>query len=312
MNTNKKKLITHNGSFHTDDVFAAAALILYLEKNSKNFSAQGGPASGWEIIRTRDPEIINTGDYVFDVGGIYDEKTNRFDHHQLSFTEKRPEGVLYSSFGLVWKKFGEELCDSKEAAGIIDNKLVAPIDANDNGFDLVDNKYNISSYDIEKFFHSMCPSWSENILEMNKNFEESVSIAKVVLGREIIYAKDFIQAQKEVKEIYQKANDKKMIILDKDYAHQPSYSDFPDLLFVIYPRESDGFWTLRAVRKDEKKFDNRKNLPNSWATLRDEELQKVTGVEDAVFCHRALFMAIAKSKEGAIALAQKALLEPSN
>jgi len=43
-----KKLITHNGSFHTDDVFACAALSLMLEKNNEKF----------EIIRTRDPEII--------------------------------------------------------------------------------------------------------------------------------------------------------------------------------------------------------------------------------------------------------------
>lgn len=297
MDTNKKKLITHDGSFHTDDVFVAASLSLLLEKRGEDF----------EIIRTRDPKIIETGDFVFDVGGVYDEKTNRFDHHQLNFKEKRQEGILYSSFGLVWKKYSKELCGSEEAAEIMDNRLVVSIDANDNGFDLVENKYDISPYGIEKFFHSMCPSWSEDILEMNENFEKCVSIAKVVLGREIIYAKDFIQAQKEVKEIYEKTSDKKIIILDKDYSHQPNYSDFPDLLFVICPRKSDGFWTVRTVRKDENKFDNRKNLPSSWATLRDEELQKVTGVEDAVFCHRALFMAIAKSKEGAIKLAKLAL-----
>ena len=297
MNTNKKKLITHDGSFQADDIFAAASLSLFLEKRGEDF----------EIIRTRNPKIIETGDYVFDVGGIYDSATNRFDHHQLSFQEKRSNGILYSSFGLVWKKFGIELCNSDKAKEIIDNKLVAPIDANDNGFDLVENKYDISPYGIENFFYSMRPSWSENILEMNKNFEKCVSIAKIVLEREIVYAKDFIQAQKEVKEIYEKTSDKKIIILDKDYSHQPNYSDFSDLLFVIYPRESDGFWTLRAVRKDENKFDNRKNLPSSWATLRDEELQKVTGVENAVFCHRALFMAIAKTKEGAIKLAQIAL-----
>ena len=67
-----KKLVTHNGSFHSDDIFAAATLIIYLEKRGEKY----------EIIRTRDQEIIKTGDYVFDVGGVYDEATNRFDHHQ--------------------------------------------------------------------------------------------------------------------------------------------------------------------------------------------------------------------------------------
>ncbi len=41
--------------------------------------------------------------------------------------------------------------------------------------------------------------------------------------------------------------------------------------------------------------------------LRDEELQKITGVEDAVFCHKGLFLAVSKSKEGAVKLAELAL-----
>ena len=36
---NKKKiLVTHNGSFHTDDVFACATLALMLEKENKSFN----------------------------------------------------------------------------------------------------------------------------------------------------------------------------------------------------------------------------------------------------------------------------------
>src|SRR3990167_6875007 len=134
METNNKKLITHNGSFHTDDIFAAAALSLMLEKKGDSF----------EIIRTHDPEAIANGDYVFDVGGIYDEEKNRFDHHQKEFNNKRESGILYSSFGLVWKKFGIELAGSEKAAESIDRHLVAPIDASDNGFDLTENKYDIS------------------------------------------------------------------------------------------------------------------------------------------------------------------------
>jgi uncharacterized UPF0160 family protein len=64
---------------------------------------------------------------------------------------------------------------------------------------------------------------------------------------------------------------------------------------------------VRAVRDDPKTFINRKNFPKLWAGLRDEELQNVTGVKDAVFCHRGLFLAVANSKEGAIKLAQIAV-----
>ena len=110
METNNKKLITHNGSFHTDDIFAAAALSLMLEKKGDSF----------EIIRTHDPEAIEKGDYVFDVGGIYDEEKNRFDHHQKSFKEKRENDILYSSFGLVWKKYGLEISGSEKIAKIVE------------------------------------------------------------------------------------------------------------------------------------------------------------------------------------------------
>ena len=59
----KIKIITHNAGFHTDDVFAVATLQLLLGDKT-------------EVIRTRDEEIIQSGDYVVDVGGIYDEDNN--------------------------------------------------------------------------------------------------------------------------------------------------------------------------------------------------------------------------------------------
>src|SRR3990167_2139036 len=122
----KLKLVTHDGSFHTDDVFAAATLSLYLENLGKKF----------EIIRTRDEEIINSADYVFDVGGIYNAEKNRFDHHQVGGAGKRENEIPFSSFGLIWQKFGVEVTGKKEVADFIEQKLVLPVDANDSGVDL--------------------------------------------------------------------------------------------------------------------------------------------------------------------------------
>ena len=39
----------------------------------------------------------------------------------------------------------------------------------------------------------------------------------------------------------------------------------------------------------------------------DEELVKISGIEDAVFCHKGQFLFVSKSKEGAMAAAHKAL-----
>ena len=85
-------IATHNGNFHADDVFSIAAL--------KNIF----PA--FNLVRTRDLEVIGKADVVIDVGGIYDPETGRFDHHQRGGAGERENGIPYSSFGLVWKKYG--------------------------------------------------------------------------------------------------------------------------------------------------------------------------------------------------------------
>ncbi len=297
MITSSKKLVTHNGSFHTDDIFAVAALSIMLERDKEPF----------QIIRTRDPEIIKTGDYVFDVGGIYDEATNRFDHHQVGGAGKGANGIEYSSFGLVWKKFGPKLCDSLKAAQIIDKRLAQPVDAFDNGFDLVENRHQISPYLIQHAFLSMVPTWREENLTNDEMFLKSVEIAKEILLREIIYAQDSVLAEEKLIEIYKNTNDKRIIILDTNYPYEYILNNFSEPLFVIYPRKTDNSWGVKAMRVDPKSFKNRKDFPTAWAGLRYEEIAKASGVSDAIFCHRGLFMAVAKSKEGAIKLAQIAV-----
>lgn len=88
-----KKIITHGGVFHVDEVAAIALLMVF-----------GHVSEDIKIIRTRDKDIIFDsichGDYVIDVGGKYNGIT-LFDHHQdASFTK--------SSAGLVWQMIGLE------------------------------------------------------------------------------------------------------------------------------------------------------------------------------------------------------------
>jgi uncharacterized UPF0160 family protein len=308
MKTSKKlskKLITHDGSFHADDVFAAATLSLILEKNDETF----------EIIRTRDAEIIKNGDYVFDVGGVYDEESNRFDHHQIGGAGRRvpsgvegEAGIEYSSFGLVWKKFGEKLCGSLKAAEIFDNKLVAPVDANDNGIDLYKSNFeNVLPYTVNDVLSIFSSSSLEDI-DKDEQFFKALVWAKEILKREIKKANDQIEITKIIQNFYKNSKDKRLIIIDKPkvsrYEIWDALQDFPEPLFVVYGSDE---WRIVAMRLDNNSFRNRKNLPKSWAGLRDLELQKISGVFDAVFCHRGLFLAGAKSKEGAIKLAELAL-----
>ncbi len=298
------KLITHDGSFHADDIFAAATLSILLEKKGESF----------EITRTREPELIESGDYVFDVGGIHDESTNRFDHHQVGGAGKRNFGsvnnvdIEYAAFGLVWKKFGEEVAGSKKAADTIEKKLVAPIDAGDNGFEIGKYDHEITPYSIQTAFNSLRPTWKEEDITDDKMFFKCVIFAKEILVREIIQTQDAIEVEEIIISIYKNTEDKRIIVLDKSYPFEYTLQSFPEPLFVILPSKNiKDKWSARAVREDPKTFKNKKDFPKAWAGLRDEELQKITGIEDAVFCHRALFLVVAKSKEGAMKLAQIAL-----
>lgn len=118
-----KKLVTHSQGFHADDVTAYAILKEVLTKRGET----------WEIIRSREPEIIETGDIVFDIGNSYDPELNRFDHHQKGKAGARDNGIYYASAGLIWKHFGKELCSNEVVWKMVDRDLISEIDAVDNG-----------------------------------------------------------------------------------------------------------------------------------------------------------------------------------
>ncbi len=287
----KKLLVTHNSTFHSDDVFATATLSILLDGNIK-------------VVRTRDPEWFKKGDFVYDVGGEYDESRNRFDHHQIGGAGKRENGIPYAAFGLVWKKYGEEICGSKEVADRIDKDLVQAIDGEDNGMDTYKVEGEVGPYVIQRIVNAFRPTWKEEE-EYDVPFMEVVSFFKKFLIRKIKKTKASLEAEVFVKKAYNESKDKRLMILEGHYPWRRFVLDYPEPLFVIIPKS--GKWNVYGVQKEERSHALRKDLPKAWAGLRDEELAKVSGVPDATFCHNGLFLAVAKSKEGAIALAEKAL-----
>lgn len=298
MNNETKKLITHDGSFHADDIFAAATLSILLEREGTPF----------EIIRTRNEDLIKSGDYVFDVGLIHDESTNRFDHHQPGGAGKHTNGIEYASFGLVWKKFGERVAGTKEASDIIERKIVSPIDAGDNAIDLVSSVHEVKPYFLQSLFYSFRPSWKNaNDEALLKGFMDSVVIAKGLLVREIGLANDYLEAEQSVLDCYNKSEDKRIVVLDKKYPWEGVLVKKDEPVYVVFPRVNGGLWGAEGVYKTFPSFDRRKSFPEAWGGLRDEELEKLTGVSGSVFCHRGRYMVVAKTREAAIKLAQIAL-----
>ncbi len=296
---NKKiKVVTHSGAFHPDDITAVAILSLYL----------GKPI---EIIRSRDPKVWATADYIFDVGGEYNPEKNQFDHHQESFTMKRENGIPYSSAGLAWKHFGEKVAGSKEVWQKIDEKIIQTLDINDNGIEISKNNFEgVQEYSFGDFLYAFNTTWKEKkdkTKTSTEEFKKAVLEVEKVLKREIKRSNDNILSGEYVREIYEKTSDKRIIIMDDNYSWKKTLDKFPEPLFAIIPDFENNLWQAKAVSDNNFKFKNRKDFPQSWAGKGGEDLIRITGVSDATFCHKGRFIVIAKSKEGAIALAKLAL-----
>jgi uncharacterized UPF0160 family protein len=84
-------------------------------------------------------------------------------------------------------------------------------------------------------------------------------------------------------------------------------NEMPKVRFVISYHIAEKRYMINTVPATTDTFEARKDLPEAWAGLRDEQLAAVTGVPDAIFCHNNLFIAAAGSFEGILKMARIAL-----
>ncbi|RDW61094.1 hypothetical protein BP6252_12477 [Coleophoma cylindrospora] len=189
---------THNGHFHADE-----ALAVYMLRLLPTYKSA-------QLIRTRDPALLKTCHTVVDVGGEYDEGSNRYDHHQRGFDttfDNRPTKL--SSAGLVFKHFGKPIIaqnmgaseDAEEVDSVykkLYTDFVEALDAHDNGISAYDPKA-VSTAGLEKRFDEggfslgamvgrLNPSWNDPVstdpAEAQKAEDEKFVIASQRIGEE--------------------------------------------------------------------------------------------------------------------------------
>lgn len=287
---------THDGSFHADEVFALAALSLL-----------GEPL---EITRTRDRATMDACDLRVDVGFRHDPATGDFDHHQREGAGERPNGVRYASFGLIWARCGQRLCDGDaEVAARVDQALVQGVDANDTGQALTSPLLEgARPMTVSGVIGALNPTWDEDATpaDERRRFDEAVALAAPIIAREIASAAAGQRAARLVAEAIERAGDGPVVELDRNVPWKELVvTRAPHALFVVYPKRAG--WGVEAVPRELGSFANRRDLPEAWAGLAGPELAAVTGVEDVVFCHAKRFLAVARSREGAGALVAQAL-----
>lgn len=290
-----QKIVTHNGGFHADEVFAVATLQLFLGTQEV------------DIIRTRDESIIDEANWVVDVGGVYDESKNRFDHHQNG-APVRENGIPYAAFGLVWKHVGEAVSGSAEVAAKIEEKLVLPIDAGDTGISLFTlNEKDVSPLTISGVVSLFCPMQGSGE-DVDAAFIKMVNLAREIIEISIKRAKAKQEMKALVEEVYLLAENKKVLLFE----HSTTSSlliDYPEVLLMVNPSnpEINDNWSVVAVPVKKGSFETRISFPETWRGLLDDELAEVSGVTDAIFCHKNGFLFVSASKEGALEASKKCL-----
>ncbi|KAJ3615558.1 hypothetical protein Zmor_016325 [Zophobas morio] len=318
-------ICTHSGRFHADE-----ALACFLLKQLPRFKDA-------KIIRTRDPDVIESADIVVDVGAICDPERNRYDHHQRDFHETftKKHQTKLSSAGLVYKYFGEEIIelfcngiskeDLKTIYNVLYERFIEGIDGNDNGIKQYGDAIPLyqSNTDLPSRINFLNPEWNE---EQDVNFDELFQKAMGLVGQELMchlnfLLKSWLPARSIVIDALNNrfAVDQSGLIveltrncpwkshlfnLEKELGLQEK--ELP--LYVIY--ECDGSWRVQAIPLHEQSFTLRKGLPESWRGLRAEELSKVSGIPSCIFCHATGFVGGNKNKVGAFEMAKTSLKLP--
>ena len=107
---------------------------------------------------------------------------------------------------------------------------------------------------------------------------------------------------------HQAGTDPRLLVLDRGMPWKNAV--FKHALPVIYTVSpaSNGNWMVDTMPPEPGSFAQRLPLPAAWAGLDAPALAELSGVPDAVFVHLRRFVGAARSREGAIAMAQAALL----
>lgn len=282
--------VTHDGIFHSDDVFGAVVV------------RRSHPAMA--IRRSRDPQTLAGAAIRFDVGGRACAATGDYDHHQREGAGVRANGVPYASFGLLWRVWGSAICGDSDVANEVDRALVQSVDAHDNGHPITQPLGDALQCTVSHLISNFNPGFDE---PQEDRFFEAVAFADAILTRVIARARGKIAAESIIADAVAGAIDPRIVVIDTFVPWQEALcAQSADALYIVYP--SAGTWRAQVVPIMLGQPGARRPLPESWAGLDGADLVAATGIADATFAHRGRFIVGAQSREGAVALARLAVL----
>ena len=268
------QVVTHDGIFHADEVFACALLCIVYGRNNVG------------IIRSRDHKVLeiatqNKDTWTIDVGNSYNPSLLNFDHHMRDFDVTNSFGNKLSSFGMVvqellHRNFFTEVKDSllefSNKVDMLDNGVKK---AEDLLFLSVLNSY--SDNEVINFYAaletatsyllSLINQWKEEVI-VNERLEKAIQIRRngIVASEEYIPVDERLNALEDVK-------------------------------LVVYKSKA-GTFNIQSVNVGETKdFSVRCPSPEAWRGLRDDELIRASGGLPLTFCHAGGFLTVTSTDD---------------
>ncbi|KAM3717062.1 MYG1 protein [Dirofilaria immitis] len=322
------KIGTHNGKFHCDEVFA-----IFLLKSLPEYS-------DYEIVRSRDEDVLSMCNIVVDVGGEYNHAAMKYDHHQRDFSHTMNTlqimnfGTKLSSAGLIYAHFGKNvigallgLSHNDTVIDILFKKVyeifVEAIDAIDNGIAQFDGepRYYLGGT-LSSRVSMLNPAWNEDLISVDERFIMAVKLVDKEFSELLTYLyKSWLPARSiVVNAVVHRFNVDKsgqIFLLEaggvpwKDhffYIEEQFHVKNNGITYVIYEDNANAQWRVQAIPISEKQpFENRLPLPEAWRGLRDAELTKVADIPGCIFVHPTGFIGGNKSLQGVLEMARKSL-----
>merc|ERR1711874_349789 len=290
--------------------------------------------------RTRDPAVLQTCSLVVDVGGEFDPARMRFDHHQKTFSHtfhsldaSKKWTTKLSSAGLVYFHFGREIISSvlgtssqqltEKVFDKVYENFAQEIDAIDNGISTHDGegRYSISTNLSSRVSH-LGPNWNDAQQDFDVGFYKAMELTRTEFLDRVNYfgkvwwgARDIVN--KSIQDRFKVHQSGKVLefeqggvpwkehLFELEKENGLSGSEV-NILYVIYT-DQNGMWRIQCVPLRSKSFENRLSLPEAWRGVRDQDLEKVSGIEGATFVHSGGFIGGNKTREGVMKMVEESL-----
>jgi len=294
---NEATFVTHNRRFHIDDVLSTIILemvfgVIYLAR-VENFY-----------------EKTTTDKFIYDLNGF-----NTITFKAIAPIKYRKNGVIYSSAGYIWSKYGKDIPMIKdnpkceEIVDIVDKRFIQGVDAN------AEQKIPKADYpaylqtltDIVAGFNPVGKSTDE---EYNDRFLKACDTIRTIFINEIEKA---IGAAKQI-DVYKEAlleSKNGLAILseivpwDGIFYNEERYSDIlNNLYYIVYPT-TQGSFEVRAIPLYYHGIKPKKAFPEDWRE--PSELNIIFDDSDVISCNKTGTVVRTASKEAAVRVAERAM-----